>query len=108
MSNPFLLPPQSVLSFSGGRTSGFMLRRTLNAFGGKLPSDRKVIFCNTGKEREETLEFVERCSQRRFALFDASRPSYAELLAIAQDTQEGPGWLWADKGNEIEECRCTD
>lgn len=62
--NPFLLPPRSVISFSGGRTSGLMLRRILDAFGGKLPDDRKVIFCNTGKEREETLEFVERCSQR--------------------------------------------
>lgn len=64
MSDPFLLPPQSVVSFSGGRTSGLMLRRVLDAFGGTLPEDRKVIFCNTGKEREETLEFVERCSQR--------------------------------------------
>lgn len=64
MSDPFLLPPQSVLSFSGGRTSGYLLRRVLDAFGGRLPSDRAVVFCNTGKEREETLEFVEECHQR--------------------------------------------
>ena len=64
MSDPFLLPPRSVVSFSGGRTSGYMLWRVLQAFGGTLPDDRRVIFCNTGKEREETLEFVERCSQR--------------------------------------------
>ena len=62
--NPFLLPPRSVISFSGGRTSGLMLRRILDAFGGKLPDDRKVIFCNTGKEREETLVFIDECSQR--------------------------------------------
>ncbi len=61
-SDPFLLPPQSVVSFSGGRTSGLMLRRILDAHGGTLPPDRVVIFCNTGKEREETLEFVERVS----------------------------------------------
>lgn len=61
--DPFCLPPRSVISFSGGRTSGLMLRRVLDAFGGKLPEDRKVIFCNTGKEREETLEFVDRCSR---------------------------------------------
>ncbi len=41
-----------------------MLWHILEAFGGTLPDDVKVIFCNTGKEREETLEFVERCSQR--------------------------------------------
>jgi len=64
VDNPFLLPPRSVISFSGGRTSGLMLRRVLDAFGGKLPDDRKVIFENTGKEREETLVFIEECSQR--------------------------------------------
>lgn len=62
--SPFLLPPQSVVSFSGGRTSGLMLRRVLDAFGGALPNDRKVIFCNTGKERPETLDFVQECSER--------------------------------------------
>lgn len=64
MSNPYLLPNPSVVSFSGGRTSGFMLHKILDAFGGTLPDFVKVIFCNTGKEREETLAFVERCSQR--------------------------------------------
>lgn len=63
-SSPYFLPPQSVLSFSGGRTSGYMLHQTIEAHGGTLPDDRIVVFCNTGKEREETLEFVERCSQR--------------------------------------------
>ncbi len=40
-----------------------MLWHVLQAFGGKLPDDMKVVFCNTGKERPETLDFVERCSQ---------------------------------------------
>jgi 3'-phosphoadenosine 5'-phosphosulfate sulfotransferase (PAPS reductase)/FAD synthetase len=61
--NPYLLDTPAVVSFSGGRTSGYMLWRILQAFGGKLPDDVKVIFCNTGKERPETLDFVERCSQ---------------------------------------------
>lgn len=62
-NNPFSLPPQSVISFSGGRTSGYMLRRILDAHDGRMPDDRVVVFCNTGKERPETLDFVERCSQ---------------------------------------------
>ncbi len=64
MTNPFLLPLPSVISFSGGRTSAYMLRRIIDAFGGKLPSDVVPIFCNTGKERTETLDFVERCSEQ--------------------------------------------
>jgi len=64
MNNPYLLPRPAVISFSGGRTSGFMLFKIIEAHGGKLPDDIQVIFANTGKEREETLEFVERCSQR--------------------------------------------
>ena len=62
--NPYLLDRPAVVSFSGGRTSGYMLWHVLQAFGGTLPEDVKVIFCNTGKERVETLDFVERCSQR--------------------------------------------
>lgn len=60
----YLIDSPAVISFSGGRTSGYMLWHIIQAFGGKLPDDVKVIFNNTGKEREETLQFVERCSQR--------------------------------------------
>lgn len=63
-SDPFRLETPAVVSFSGGRTSGFMLWRVLQAFDGSLPEDVAVVFCNTGKERTETLDFVERCSQR--------------------------------------------
>lgn len=35
-----------------------MLWRVLQSNGGKLPNDALVCFANTGKEREETLEFV--------------------------------------------------
>ncbi len=62
--SPYLLDTPAVVSFSGGRTSGYMLWHVLQAFGGTLPEGVKVIFANTGKERPETLDFVERCSQR--------------------------------------------
>jgi 3'-phosphoadenosine 5'-phosphosulfate sulfotransferase (PAPS reductase)/FAD synthetase len=62
VSNQYLLDTPAVISFSGGRTSGYMLWHILQAFGGVLPADVKVVFNNTGKDRPETLDFVERCS----------------------------------------------
>src|SRR5689334_7834999 len=55
MSNPFRIEGPAVVSFSGGRTSGLMLRRILDA---GLQPDVHVLFANTGREREETLAFV--------------------------------------------------
>lgn len=60
--NTFQCQSPHAIHFSGGRTSGFMLHKHLEAHGGKLPEGVHVIFCNTGKERVETLDFVERCS----------------------------------------------
>lgn len=62
------------ISFSGGLTSAFMLRRALDA---GLDRDVHVLFANTGKECEETLEFVDECASRwgvlvRWIEFDAT------------------------------------
>lgn len=46
------------ISFSGGRTSAFMLYKILEAHNGKLPEFAKVTFANTGKEMPQTLDFV--------------------------------------------------
>jgi 3'-phosphoadenosine 5'-phosphosulfate sulfotransferase (PAPS reductase)/FAD synthetase len=54
----------ALVSFSGGRTSAFMLYEILRAHDGKLPDDVVVAFANTGKEREETLRFVHECGSR--------------------------------------------
>jgi 3'-phosphoadenosine 5'-phosphosulfate sulfotransferase (PAPS reductase)/FAD synthetase len=59
--NPFLITEPTVISFSGGRTSGYMLWRVLDANGG-LPSDAIVCFANTGKEEADTLQFVQDCA----------------------------------------------
>lgn len=48
------------IGFSGGRTSGYLLRKIIDAYGGSLPPNIHVNFQNTGKEREETLRFVHR------------------------------------------------
>jgi 3'-phosphoadenosine 5'-phosphosulfate sulfotransferase (PAPS reductase)/FAD synthetase len=61
MSDPFLITGPALISFSGGRTSAYMLWRILQAHGGELPDDVIVAFANTGKEREETLRFVRQC-----------------------------------------------
>lgn len=55
---PYLIEGPALISFSGGRTSAYMLFMILLAHGGKLPPDVYVVFANTGKEREETLRFV--------------------------------------------------
>ena len=49
-----------MISFSGGRTSGYMLWRILQENNG-IPEGSIVIFANTGKEEEETLKFVKSC-----------------------------------------------
>ena len=60
----YQLPEGNVLiSFSGGRTSGFMLHEILKANDG-LPERCKVLFANTGREMPETLDFVQECSER--------------------------------------------
>lgn len=63
-TSPFYIHGPALISFSGGRTSAFMLFLILWAHGGVLPADVHVVFANTGKEREETLRFVHECSMR--------------------------------------------
>lgn len=64
MINPYFITGPALISFSGGRTSAYMLRQILDAHGGTLPDDVVVTFANTGKEREETLRFVHECETR--------------------------------------------
>ena len=62
MFNPFKITEPTCISFSGGRTSAYMLWRVLQSNDGKLPEKAVVCFANTGKENESTLEFVKNCS----------------------------------------------
>ena len=62
MNDPFLITSPTCISFSGGRTSAYMLWRVIQSGGGQLPCQTIVCFANTGKEDEATLRFVRDCS----------------------------------------------
>jgi 3'-phosphoadenosine 5'-phosphosulfate sulfotransferase (PAPS reductase)/FAD synthetase len=62
MSNPYKILEPTCISFSGGRTSAYMLYKVLEAHQMSLPEDAVVCFANTGKEDEATLKFVHDCS----------------------------------------------
>lgn len=58
MVDPFKIDGPACISISGGRTSGYLWRRVLEAHNFNLPPDVVGVFANTGKEEEATLQFV--------------------------------------------------
>ncbi len=50
-----------LVSFSGGRSSAYMAWRIRQEWS--ATHDLAFVFANTGKEREETLRFVQRCDE---------------------------------------------
>lgn len=84
MADPFLIEGPALVSFSGGRTSAYMLRRILDA---GLRPNVHVVFADTGKEREETYEFVRECSRRwRVNVIWVRRQGYFDRLITDKQT----------------------
>jgi 3'-phosphoadenosine 5'-phosphosulfate sulfotransferase (PAPS reductase)/FAD synthetase len=82
--SPYKIDEPTVISFSGGRTSAYMLWRTLQAHDGKLPEEALVCFCNTGKEHEATLKLVHDCETNwdvkiHWLEFQAADPKFKEV-----------------------------
>ena len=92
--NPYRIAGPALVSFSGGRTSAFMLRHILDAHGGTLPADIRVCFANTGREMPETLDFVEECS-RRWSVnivwleYDPEAPHHTRIVTHASASRDG-------------------
>jgi hypothetical protein len=48
MTTPYHIEGPALISFSGGRTSAYMLRQILDAYGGRLPDGIVPTFANRG------------------------------------------------------------
>lgn len=59
MRSPYFCEGPTIVNDSGGRTSGYLVNRILDAHDGVLPPDVHVVFANTAAEHEGTLAFLD-------------------------------------------------
>lgn len=89
-----MLNGPTCLSISGGRTSGYMLWRVLQANRG-LPDGTYAIFANTGKEEPATLDFV-----RDFGLYWRVPVIWLEFVSRAADGFKEVDYASASRNGE--------
>lgn len=92
----YLIEPPAIINFSGGRSSAYMLIAIVAAHGGNLPDGVHVCFSNTGKERAETLDFVQEVANQvgvriRWLERDASRPSHQRFREVDYESASRNG-----------------
>ena len=51
--NPYRVPRPALVSFSDGKTSTFIPKHIVDAYGGELPDDSAVVYANTNTETED-------------------------------------------------------
>ena len=77
----------NVLNFSGGRSSAYMVKRLIDEGGEYL-----VTFQNTGKEIQQTLDFVNECDQRwklNLVWLEYRQPATFEVVCYKTASRNG-------------------
>ena len=93
-AGPYNVPRPAVISFSGGRTSAYLLKQIVDAHGGQLPAEATVVFANTGMERPETLDFIDTCARAWsidivWAELDWTAPHRTRIVDYATASRNG-------------------
>jgi 3'-phosphoadenosine 5'-phosphosulfate sulfotransferase (PAPS reductase)/FAD synthetase len=88
----YRIDPPFLLSFSGGRTSGMMVRKVLDAWGGSMPEGGYVVFANTGREHSQTYRFVEQVGRNwcPVAWVEHSPDGFREVTASTASREGEP------------------
>jgi 3'-phosphoadenosine 5'-phosphosulfate sulfotransferase (PAPS reductase)/FAD synthetase len=103
MSNPFLIDGPAAISFSGGRTSAYMLWRILDV---GLQPDVHIVFADTGKEREETYAFIREIEKRWVVnIVWTHRPGYFTQLITDKKFLPNPVMRFCTSELKIEPMR---
>jgi 3'-phosphoadenosine 5'-phosphosulfate sulfotransferase (PAPS reductase)/FAD synthetase len=94
MIDSFKITEPTVISFSGGRTSAYMLWRILQSNQG-LPDDAIVCFANTGKEDVATLKFVMDCEQNwnvpiHWLEYTSEKPKFKKVCSVTASRNGEP------------------
>lgn len=94
--NPYAIKPPAIINFSGGRSSAYMLIAIVAAHGGALPDGVHVCFSNTGKERPETLDFVQEVVNQtgvrvRWLERDANAPIHRRFREVDYESASRDG-----------------
>ena len=71
-----------------------MLKKIVDAYGGRLPDSVSVIFANTGLERPETLDFVDTCAAAwsvtvHWVEYDWDAPHRTRVVDFATASRNG-------------------